>query len=116
MNYSRLMNYLWRAGHFTGRETVAVTGERVMVVSGGEPDDDTPGVWRAAEVTVDGERRRGCVAVGEDTSVPDSAVLRVVGSSLPPVLGVDDRLVTQIECPPPAGAARCYDALRAGAV
>ena len=114
-SYSRLLNCLWRAGHFAGCETVAVTGERVTVVSGGEPDDDMPGVWRAAEVTVEGERRRGYVAVGGDVPVPDGAVLRVVGAPQPPVLGVDDRLVTQIECPPPPAAVRCYDILRAGA-
>jgi hypothetical protein len=69
-----------------------------------------------AEVVVDGERRRGTVAVGSDTSVPPGAILRVVETEeVPPVLGVDDRLVTQIVCTPPPEARKCYDELRAGA-
>ncbi len=109
------MNYLWRTGHMTGRDLDAVTGERVTVLAEGEPDETAPGVWRATEVMVDGERRRGCVAVGKDTPVPDCAVMRVVEAVSTPMLGVDDRLVTQIEVVPPPAAARCYDALRAGA-
>ncbi len=114
MNYSRLINCLWRAGHFAGRGFVAVTGERVEIVSGGE-EANTQGVWIAAEIVVDGERRRGSVAIGEDAPVPDGTVLRVVDGDAPPVLGVDDRLVTQIGYAPPATAARCYDALITGA-
>ncbi len=115
MDYTRLINYLWRTGHFTGHTLDAVTGERVTIVSEGEADQTTPGVWRAVEVKVDGERRRGCVAVGKDTPVPDCAVMRVVESVSTPLLGVDDRLVTQIEVVAPPAAVRCYDELRAGA-
>lgn len=109
------MNYLWRTGHFTGCDFDAVTGEQVVIVSEGEPDDTVPGAWRAVEVMVDGERRRGCIAVGEKTPIPDCAVLRVVEVSSTPLLGVDDRLVTQIEVAPPPAAVCCYDELRAGA-
>ncbi len=115
MNYSRLINYLWHAGYLAGLETTSVTGERVAVVSGGEPTDGAPGVWSGAEVMVDGERRRGAVAIGEDTPVPAEAVLRVVGAPAAPVLVTGDRLVTQIEYTLPPEAVRCYDSLCAGA-
>jgi hypothetical protein len=115
MNHSKLLNYLWRAGHFEGVGHDAVTGERVTVVAQGERDESRQGVWMAAEVVVDGERRRGCVAVGEDAAVPDCAVLRVVGEARTPVLGVDNRLVTQIEKTAPVSVSRCYESLRAGA-
>ncbi len=116
MNYSRLLNYLWRAGHFTGREFVAVAGERIGIAVAGEPDEAAPGVWRAADVIVDGERRRGTVVIGENTPVPDAAALRVVEGDAQPVLGTDDLLVPQIGYAPPAAIAKCYDALRNGAV
>jgi hypothetical protein len=109
------MNYLWRAGQMRSIDFVAVTGESVAVVSEGEGADDVSGVWTAAEVVVDGERRRGTVAVGASVPVPDGAVLRVVEDFAPPVLGTDDRLVPQIVCPPPSEAAICHDALVAGA-
>jgi hypothetical protein len=115
LNFSSLLNYLWRAGYFTGREFASLTGERVAIVATGEADDELRGVWHGAEVTVDEERRRGSVAIGEETPVPDGAVLRVVEGDTPPVLGVDDRLVTQIHCEPPAAAIECYDTLRRGA-
>ncbi|MDR2882499.1 MAG: DUF2851 family protein [Alistipes sp.] len=114
MDYTGLMNYLWRTGQMTWREFYAATGERVRVVSEGEPDETTPGVWIAAEVTVDGERRRGCVAVGKETPVPDGAVLCVTEAHSTPVLGVTDRQVIQIEVAPPPAAVCCYDGLRAG--
>ncbi len=115
MSYSRLVNCMWRAGTFSGREFAAVTGERVKVVGEGEPDEGTQGVWLAAEIVVDGERRRGSVAIGEETTLPDGAVLRVVERGAAPVLGIDDVLVTQIECEVPPAVRECYDALRAGA-
>ncbi len=115
MNYSRLINYLWHAGYFAGCETIAVTGERVAVLSTGEPADGMPGVWSGAEVMVDGERRRGAVVIGEDTPVPDETVLRVVGAPATPVLGIGDRLVTQMQFTPPSETVRCYDSLRDGA-
>ena len=115
MDYTRLINYLWRTGHFTGREFNAVAGERVTIEAEGEPNPTTPGVWWGTEVTVDGERRRGCVAVGKDTLIPDCAVMRVVESRSTPLLGMNNRLVTQIEEAPPLAAARCYEELIAGA-
>jgi hypothetical protein len=108
------LNFVWRAGELTGREWVAVTGERVEVVSTGDECGQNSGVWQAAEVVVDGERRRGTVAVGAATEVPDGAVLRVVEKALP-VLGVDDRLVTQIELEIPAAVRKACDELMAGA-
>jgi hypothetical protein len=115
MNYSRLLNYLWHAGFLSGLEATSVTGERVTVVSGGETADGMPGVWSAAEVVVDGERRRGAVVIGEDTPVPAEAVLRIVCAPAQSVLGAGDRLVTQIEYAPPPETVRRYDSLRAGA-
>jgi hypothetical protein len=110
----KLINYLWKSGHLTGGTFRSLTGESVEIISPGERDDTTPGLWNAAEVMVDGERRRGTVAVGEDTPVPDNAVLRVVGRACAPVLGTGDTLVTQIERAPEPAAADCYDRLRAG--
>jgi hypothetical protein len=106
---------LWHAGHFDGLETTAVTGERVTIVSGGEPSDGAQGVWLAAEVVVDGERRRGTVVIGEDSPIPTGAVLRLVDTPATPVLGADDRLITQIEYTSPPEARERYDNLRAGA-
>jgi len=134
MELDRLLNCLWRAGEFSGRGFVALGGERVRVVSTGEPSDEVRGVWPAAEVVVDDERRRGAVAVGETTAVPDGAVLRVVAapepdaqndaqnaaSPTPPrgaaplVLGIDDRFVTQIEVQVPVPVAERYRALIRG--
>lgn len=112
MPYSQLLNLLWRSGHFNGRDFVAVAGERVSVVSQGEYGEES-GVWLGAEAIVDGERRRGSAAVG-GSEAPDAAILRIVGECAAPVLGADDKLVTQIEYAIEPQAAQCFDGLRAG--
>lgn len=114
MNRTPILNYLWRNGHFAGRGFAAVTGEQVEVVSTGEAAS-MPGVWLAAEVVTNGERRHGIVVVGADTPVPDGAVLRIVDGDAAPVLGGDNRLVPQIEDQASLAAVRCYEELRAGA-
>lgn len=114
MDYSRLLNYLWRAGRLVGCEFTGAAGEKIAVESEGEPSD-IPDVWYAARIVVDGERRHGTVAVGAETSVPDGAILRVVEGDVPPVIGIDDRLVPQVEYEIEPSARQCYDALRAGA-
>ncbi len=114
MSRTTLLNLLWRSGHLCDREFTGTAGETISVVSPGEFVDET-GVWNTAKIVVDGEIRQGYVAVGEGTPVPDGAILRVVESYVPSVLGIDDRLVPQIECPIDAGVARCYDSLRTGA-
>ncbi len=112
MFYSQLLDLLWRAGHFTGRD-FAAAGERVEVVSIGEYDEDS-GMWYGAEIIVDGERRRGTVAVGEENEVPESVILRLVAGYALPVLGLDDRLIPQIEYAIEPEIAECYDTLRSG--
>lgn len=121
MNYTKLLRYLWRAGAMVGREFEAFCGERVTVLSEGE-QADTDGVWLAAEIVVDGERRRGSVAVGSATEVPADAILRVVEANhdtnisvvIVPVLGVGDTLVTQVEYEISTSVLECYDGLMAG--
>jgi hypothetical protein len=114
MNYSRLLDFLWRAGHLTGREFTSVAGEKVEIVSEGQYDHET-GVWYGAELVVDGERRRGTTVIGEKSLIPAGTVLRVVDRFTPQVLGVDDRLVPQIEYPIEPHIRECYDSLREGA-
>lgn len=114
MSYCRLLNCLWRAGHLAGREFAGSMGETIVVVSPGEPSDEA-GVWNSAEIVVDGERRRGEVAIGEETVVPDAAVFRLTTRDVSPVLGFDDWLVTQAHYSIEPEIIECYDALRAGA-
>ncbi len=113
MSYSDLLNFIWRAGYFAGRDFTAVAGEKVSVVSAGEYDEES-GMWYGAEIVVDGERRRGMVAVGEETDVPEPAILRLVHGYVPSVLGLDDRLIPQIGYGIEPEIIGCYDALRAG--
>ncbi|MDR2883246.1 MAG: DUF2851 family protein [Alistipes sp.] len=113
---NRLLELLWRAGELSGHQFAGAAGECITVTAEGEQSDDEQGVWIAAEVTVDGERRRGPVAIGAETPVPAGAVLRVVADAdATPVLGSDDRLVPQIAPPILPEAMATYDALRAGA-
>jgi hypothetical protein len=111
-DYTRLLNLVWRTGHLAGRTFAAVTGERVEVVSCGEEDEGS-GVWFAAEIVVDGERRRGDVVVGNGLS--DRVILRVVQGSEQPMLGFDGRLIPQINYRIEAKLTKRYDELRAGA-
>jgi hypothetical protein len=115
LDYSGLLNLLWRSGHLAGCDFAGAAGERVVVTHQGEAADGLPGVWVAAEATVDGERRRGTVVVGASTPVPDGAMLRVVERAAPRVLGIDDRLVPQISYAIEPEVAECYDRLRRGA-
>ncbi len=116
MNYTELLNFLWRVGTFSGQRFDGLNGERITVVSGGDHADGVPGVWMAAEIIVDGERRRGMVAIEENTPVPDGTVLRVTCErNVSPVLGMDNRLVTQIHYTLPPEVVQCYDTLRNGA-
>lgn len=117
-DHSPLLNLLWRSGHLSGRDFTAVTGETITIVAQGE--QWRGGVWYAAEIVVDcgggrRERRRGVVVIGERTPVPDGAVLRVVEGYAPGVLGIDDRLVPQIEYAIEPSLVKCYDDLRRGA-
>lgn len=112
MDYSQLLNFLWRSGHFSGRDFTAVAGERISIVSSGEYDDDSD-VWYGAEVVVDGERRRGDVIVGNGLS--DRAVLRVVSGYEQPMLDFGDRLIPQVSYLIEGPVMECYDDLRAGA-
>ena len=114
MSYSRLLNCLWRAGHLSGREFTGSMGEGIVVVSVGEPSGEVC-VWNSAEIVVDGERRRGQVAIGEETAVPDGAIFRLTSEKVPCVLGADDHLVPQAEYPIDRNVIALYDALRAGA-
>ncbi len=113
MSYSDLLNFLWRAGYFAGRDFTAAAGENVAVVSAGDYDEES-GTWFGAEIVVDGERRRGIVTVGDDSEVPESAILRLVAGYVPPVLGLDDKLIPQIEYRIEPEIIECYDTLRAG--
>ncbi len=113
MSYSELLNFLWRAGHFAGRDFTAAGGENVSVVSAGEYDEEA-GIWYGAEIMIDGERSRGVVVIGKNADVPESALLRVVSEYVPSVLGIDDKLISQIEYSVEPHVAERYDALRAG--
>jgi hypothetical protein len=110
--YSRLLNLLWRVGHLAGHTFEAVCGERVEIVSCGEEENDN-GVWFAAEVVVDGERRRGDVVVGNGMS--ERAVLRVVSGNQQPMLDFAGHLVPQISYPIEFDLVERYDELVAGA-
>lgn len=112
MDYSQLLDYLWRSGHFTGCRFDAVAGEAIEVISTGEYDDES-GMWYGAEVVVDGERRRGDVIVGDGVS--DSAILRVVSAYSQPVLDFGDKLIPQIHYNIGGSVRECYDELRVGA-
>ncbi len=107
------MNLLWRTGELVGRGFVGVSGERVEVVSRGEQASGN--VWSGVDIVVDGERRRGTVVIGGSTELPQNVVLRIVESCVPPVLGPDDELVTQVTYSIDPGLVERYDALRAGA-
>lgn len=118
MEYGSLLNLLWRVGFLTGRQIAGTEGEVVEVICGGEPSDSKC-VWLAAEVVVDGERRRGNVVVGSAAEVPDGTILRVVEC---PTTGVLDRLshseklVSQVVFDIPTHLVEWYEGLRAGAV
>ncbi len=122
MGHSALLNLIWRAGRLTGGSFVGVGGEQIEVISEGELSDDK-GVWFAVETIVDGERRRGSVAVGSETTVPDGAILRVVEREMQPVLdgfsrqapGQIDKLVPQIQYDIAPQLTEYYDTLRKGA-
>lgn len=113
-DYTQLLNLLWRAGNFTGRAFTAVAGERIEIVSAGDYDEKA-GVWHGAGVVVDGERRLGTVTVGEDVAMPEAAVLRITSGYARQVLGIDDRLVPQIEYAIESEILEYYDTLCAGA-
>jgi hypothetical protein len=111
-DYTRLLNLLWRQGHFSGRTYRAATGERVEVVSCGEEKEES-GVWFGCEVIVDGERRRGDVVVGN--ALTDIAILRVVAGSTQLMLDIDGELIPQIDHAIEPPLLERYDELRAGA-
>ncbi len=114
MSYTPLLNLLWRTGCFSGRVFDASEGEKIAIVSEGE-QGEIPGVWDAAQIVVDGEHRRGKIAVGADTKIPENSVLRVVEKNTKSVLGSDDKFVPQIEYKIDPEICACYDKLVAGA-
>jgi hypothetical protein len=111
-DYTRLLNLLWRAGHFAGCTFDAATGERVEVVSCGEEEEGS-GVWFGAEVVIDGERRRGDIVVSN--TVTDRVVLQVTTGDAQPMLDFGGRLIPQINYAIEPEITQRYDQLVAGA-